>query len=1502
MAKDDHDYPRSLVFMYHRIVAFLLRLLISEGAFSALDGFFYFFEEFWYGTEGHRKYKKKLCSKGTQKVDGGNNPQSDPFSSEAGTSSPVSLQADARGEPWGAANTQPSNLPACVTNRQDAEQGRSSQPQEKSTDDVTQPPSEMSNRSMVAIILRSLISEGAFNALDGFFHLVEECWYGTQGHKKYKKKLCSKGTQGFNGGSKSQLTAMHSEATTSNPVSLQADARSEPWGTANTQPSNLPASATNWQGAEQGRSSQPQEKSTDDITQGQRLEETYASANVSKSMLLSGAALASLGEADASTAGSLVELPPSFAQAIEHGQDAAPQDAGPLPTPTTETTALLASDAADASPPESAPACPASPPHSPAAEAVLPSCSETTSCTSSEGTAQSHADTADATPSESPLACPESPPDSHTAEADVPPCSETISCTSSEGAALSPADTADASLSESTPACPISPLVSPPVFGPDPPAANSDVAPVSETSPPSPPRPAEGNAPLSNPTSSYVSNPLITAAVPDMYCALEQGGDVAEADASAAQAAGICDQETAVCAGETDARKAPACLPTQPDRCSLSGLSTSTEANSPAEGHPSYSSVATASQPDCSDGNVVEPADPEAEDSCHSTKRPGLTLDAGSFTVKSPNKDNAAAGSARVIEQLEAETAADNNKSLQPAQTPPVPMPAVLVLGAAVPAAMCASAPDQEDSSHGAAASPTGSGSQAPLPSSRRSAPVLEMSDESVDYSCEGTNTARYYSKVLSDYRSRRDESTKAQQSRDAQGSKHDEGTGPQAAAPAPTATSQRTSFQASDMAETVPSKKTPTSASAGPTTPLPPTSHCVSATRTQQTLSSKYMPQPSNRNPPLASGSPGVPATLGSEFAPTLQIPAQHSSPQASPAAAQLVYPQLPCPSAPSRATSTKSFIRAHTGADGASRMQPQGRPDAHEVPSAACPPRAPPGSLHPPGTLTSATSPKGSWACPKMSGPAAHMDLALPSMVHYDEGTSQNAPIQFGSFVTLDLQTGDAGYEAWFRSYCSLAFGECDEQGYAGQYPCSPSLLPTSSEFSSTAGGSPATAPAGGRQQQQPEGAGADLPLQPAQKLPSSSGPAAMSAVATSQRAQAHAGAAIPSARQADEAADASSFSVPPQHGSVHRPTPSTDFRGIIPGRFRRTATCLESGPRVQLQGEASRSHAPLTVAPPNSTGSGLPGGVRAISPYLEDSCEGHRGLPAFNTCREMQSQGPGPSPWGMVGPPVLEGRPQPIISQPVYRKSELTLAIGARMVFHPQKACKGGEDGYFITPCKSLFGVADGVGGWDKQGVCSGMFARQLMKGVQGAAKVVSKCPTAPFECLSMAHRSLPDIKGSCTACVLCVEGSQLHAANLGDSGFLLVRNGELVTMSRPQQHGFNCPYQLYCPGAGAGDLPLHADRYTIELKPGDSVVVATDGLLDNIFPTELAATATRLRRQGNQCSDVAKKLAELAYHNSQQTEGDTPFAVGARAAGKTWAGGKVDDITILVVHVF
>lgn len=52
------------------------------------------------------------------------------------------------------------------------------------------------------------------------------------------------------------------------------------------------------------------------------------------------------------------------------------------------------------------------------------------------------------------------------------------------------------------------------------------------------------------------------------------------------------------------------------------------------------------------------------------------------------------------------------------------------------------------------------------------------------------------------------------------------------------------------------------------------------------------------------------------------------------------------------------------------------------------------------------------------------------------------------------------------------------------------------------------------------------------------------------------------------------------------------------------------------------------------------------------------------------------------------------------------------------------------------------------------------------------------------------------GSSTACIVVLDRSshRLHTANLGDSGFLVVRGGEVVHRSDEQQHYFNTPFQL------------------------------------------------------------------------------------------------------------
>ena len=58
------------------------------------------------------------------------------------------------------------------------------------------------------------------------------------------------------------------------------------------------------------------------------------------------------------------------------------------------------------------------------------------------------------------------------------------------------------------------------------------------------------------------------------------------------------------------------------------------------------------------------------------------------------------------------------------------------------------------------------------------------------------------------------------------------------------------------------------------------------------------------------------------------------------------------------------------------------------------------------------------------------------------------------------------------------------------------------------------------------------------------------------------------------------------------------------------------------------------------------------------------------------------------------------------------------------------------------------------------------------------------------------------GSSTACIMVLDkkSQMLHSANLGDSGFLVIRRGSVVHQSSEMQHYFNTPYQLAIPPPG------------------------------------------------------------------------------------------------------
>lgn len=188
-------------------------------------------------------------------------------------------------------------------------------------------------------------------------------------------------------------------------------------------------------------------------------------------------------------------------------------------------------------------------------------------------------------------------------------------------------------------------------------------------------------------------------------------------------------------------------------------------------------------------------------------------------------------------------------------------------------------------------------------------------------------------------------------------------------------------------------------------------------------------------------------------------------------------------------------------------------------------------------------------------------------------------------------------------------------------------------------------------------------------------------------------------------------------------------------------------------------------------------------------------------------------------------------------------LVLRTGTCSLPHPEKVDTGGEDAFFVTSDGNVIGVADGVGSWRESGVDPGDYSRGLMR-VACDFFESGEADTKPADsreweetmraAMGAAHRKTR-VPGSSTACVLGLNAAEKYvsAANLGDSGFIVVRNGTVVFQTPPLQHFFDCPYQFgACPEhVDATDYPANAATYTLNVMPGDIIVAGSDGLWDN-----------------------------------------------------------------------
>ncbi|KAK4873802.1 hypothetical protein RN001_013162 [Aquatica leii] len=249
---------------------------------------------------------------------------------------------------------------------------------------------------------------------------------------------------------------------------------------------------------------------------------------------------------------------------------------------------------------------------------------------------------------------------------------------------------------------------------------------------------------------------------------------------------------------------------------------------------------------------------------------------------------------------------------------------------------------------------------------------------------------------------------------------------------------------------------------------------------------------------------------------------------------------------------------------------------------------------------------------------------------------------------------------------------------------------------------------------------------------------------------------------------------------------------------------------------------------------------------------------------------------------------------------------------------KASGSGSSGVAEACAKPCFtivdGVADGVGGWRAYGIDPGEFSLHLMQTCERLVGIGRFTPSNPSELLARSYYELLQHKkailGSSTACVVVLnkENCMLYTANIGDSGFMVVRHGKVIHKSEEQQHYFNTPFQLSLPPPGyqanvLSDQPDSAITNNFPVEDGDVILVATDGVFDNLPQSLLIKELCKV--QGERCASrlqtVANSIAWMARNLSFDETFISPFAESAFANGINTIGGKPDDITVILATV-
>lgn len=141
------------------------------------------------------------------------------------------------------------------------------------------------------------------------------------------------------------------------------------------------------------------------------------------------------------------------------------------------------------------------------------------------------------------------------------------------------------------------------------------------------------------------------------------------------------------------------------------------------------------------------------------------------------------------------------------------------------------------------------------------------------------------------------------------------------------------------------------------------------------------------------------------------------------------------------------------------------------------------------------------------------------------------------------------------------------------------------------------------------------------------------------------------------------------------------------------------------------------------------------------------------------------------------------------------------------------------------------------------------------------------------------------------VACIHSLCLHAVGC---------QVHVVYRTSQQEHEFGWPYALG--HHEYASKPADAMMKSLHVVPGDTIVMGSDGLFDNVFVTQIVEQVSLSRQEGKGPQALVQKLTEMAHISSLETHEETPYSRGySEAFDLAMSGGKPDDITVLVAHI-